>query len=146
MEGYDVVTYDDAKVGHVVGRQGMFLIVEHGSIFKHRRPVPETFATVDEEAHVVRLTVSREILEGAPEVEDDGVDEAAAAEHYGLVVEPLADGDEEVSADQLDEELGLVPPAEESAITHDHLAPGQGPDDRGIESPGVTGGDRYRDR
>jgi hypothetical protein len=145
MEGYDVITFDDAKVGHAVGRQGAFLIVEHGSIFKHRRPVPEAFATVDDEAHVVRMTVSRDILESAPEVGDDGLDERAAAEHYGLADESVAAGDQDVAADQLDEELGLVPPAEESAVTHDHLGPGEGPDDR-VESPGITGGDRYRDR
>jgi hypothetical protein len=84
MDGYDVVTFDDHKVGHAVGRSGRFLVVEHGAIFKHRRPVPETFATVDDEARIVRLTVSRNILESAPELQDGSLDETAAAEHYGL--------------------------------------------------------------
>jgi hypothetical protein len=155
MEGYDVITFDDAKVGHAVGRQGAFLIVEHGSIFKHRRPVPEAFATVDDEAHVVRMTVSRDILESAPEVGDHGLDERAAAEHYGLAAgyeapETLGEGrlqpgDPALGAEQLEEELGRMPASHERAVTHDHLGPGEGPDDR-VESPGITGGDRYRDR
>ena len=84
MEGYDVITFDDEKAGTVVGRQGPFLIVEHGAIFKHRRPLPDTFATVDDEGQVVRATVSKDVLESAPQLEDDAVDERAAAEYYGI--------------------------------------------------------------
>ena len=84
MDGYDVLTFDDHKAGHVVGREGSFIVVEHGAIFKHRRPVPETFATVDDESRTVRLTISKDILETAPEIRDAGLDEQAAAQHYGL--------------------------------------------------------------
>jgi hypothetical protein len=155
MEGYDVITFDDAKIGHLVGREGPFLVVEHGSIFKHRRPVPAAFATVDDDARVVRLTVSREILESAPEVGDGGLDERAAAEHYGLAAgfeapETLGEGriepgDPAIGAEQADEDLGLVPPSHQRAVTQNHLGPGQGPNDRGVPSPGITGGDRFRD-
>ena len=86
MEGYEVLTFDDQKAGTVVGREGQFLIVEHGSIFKHRRPVPDTFATTDEDAQVVRLTVSKEILETAPEVRDGRLDAAAAAVERPITV------------------------------------------------------------
>jgi hypothetical protein len=90
MDGYEVLTFDDHKAGTVVAREGRFLIVEHGSIFKHRRPVPDTFATTDEDAKVVRLTVSKEILETAPEVHDGAFDIGAAAMHYGLAEAEMA--------------------------------------------------------
>jgi hypothetical protein len=141
MDGYDVVTIDEHKAGHVVGRSGPYLVVEHGALFKHRRPVPETFATVDEDARVVRLTVSKEILESAPEVHDGEVDEAAAAAHYGIGDSPAP------VDDRLDGMLSNRDELEqaERADRMERLGRGQGPDDRPIPSPGVTGGDRGRD-
>ena len=155
MKGYEVLTFDDHKAGTVVGHDGQFLIVEHGSIFKHRRPVPDTFATLDEDAEVVRLTVSKEILETAPEVQDGTLDVDAAAAHYGLAegdAAPetlgygrIAPDDPATSAET--ELLGsgeLSTPAERAGV-HGHIEPGQGRNDRGQASPGVTGGDRRRD-
>jgi len=138
MEGYEVITFDDEKAGTVVGRQGQFLIVEHGSIFKHRRPLPDTFATVDDDAGVVRATVSKDVLESAPQLEDDTVDERAAAEHYGLETasDGLPDEDTPLSAERA--------AIEERAEQHGRLAPGEGPNDE-LASPGITGGDRRRD-
>ena len=155
MEGYDVLTFDDHKAGTVVGREGQFLIVEHGSIFKHRRPVPETFATLDEDAHAVRLTVSKEILETAPEVDDGTFDATAAAAHYGLAEGEVApetlgygriEPDDPATAAETEQlaDGELSGPAERATL-HGHLGPGQGPNDRGLASPGVTGGDRQRD-
>jgi hypothetical protein len=136
-------------------REGRFLIVEHGSIFKHRRPVPDTFATTDEDAKVVRLTVSKEILETAPEVHDGAFDIGAAAMHYGLAEAEMAPetlgygrvGPEDPATSSETELLAtgeLSTPAERAEL-HGHLGPGQGPNDRGLASPGVTGGDRQRD-
>src|SRR5918994_4242876 len=156
MDGYDVVTFDDHKVGHVVGRSGSYVVVEHGAIFKHRRPVPETFATVDDEARIVRLTVSKDILESAPELDDGTLDEAAAAEHYGLASgreQPetlgygrIEDSETAITAERQEVERGGVPAAEERARRLSHLEPGQGPNDPPMPSPGLTGGDRARDR
>ena len=84
MKGYDVLTFDDERAGTVVGKQGSCLVVEQGAIFKHRRALPEIFVTVDEGEQIVRTTVSKDVLESAPEIGDDGVDEQAVAEHYGL--------------------------------------------------------------
>ena len=148
MNGYDVLTFDDHKAGHVVGREGSFIVVEHGAIFKHRRPVPESFATVDDDARTVRLTISKEILETAPEVRDAGVDERAAAQHYGLAGGYAAETDDldtALSAER--DEIELVGESSEMHRAHElgHEAPGQGPYDKGISSPGITGGDRRRD-
>jgi hypothetical protein len=155
MEGYDVITFDDDKIGHVVGRSGSFLIVEHGSIFKHKRPLPEAFATVDDEAQVVRATVSKNVLESAPEIRDGEVDERAAAEHYGLAggsEEPATQGygqllpeDTAISAEQQEVQSGLEPAPSERATISQNLEPGSSSTDEGKPSPGIAGGDRRRD-
>src|SRR5437867_2677725 len=84
MEGYEVITSDDAKLGHVAAVKGDILIVEHGWLRKRRHPVPQSFAHADASEQVVRLSVSRQLVQDAPEVENGSVDQQAVAEHYGL--------------------------------------------------------------
>jgi hypothetical protein len=84
MEGYEVVTVDDHKIGKVVGESGDFLIVEQGALLKSKHALPREFAHVDEAEQKVRVTVPKEIVDDSPKVDDDGFDERAAAEHYGL--------------------------------------------------------------
>jgi hypothetical protein len=48
MEGYEVITSDDRKAGHVVEVKGDNLIVEHGLVLKKRRAVPKVLAHPDE--------------------------------------------------------------------------------------------------
>jgi hypothetical protein len=84
VEGYDVITSDEHKLGHVVGSIGDNIVVEHGMLHKTKHPVPKAFAHADDGEKVVRLTVSKEIVEAAPKVNGDGYDEQAVAEHYGL--------------------------------------------------------------
>src|SRR5205085_4218017 len=81
MKGYTVITSDEKKAGHVVDEQGDYLIVEHGTIFKSRRPLPRAFAHADESEEIVRTTVPYAIIDDAPEIGDD----EAIARHYGLV-------------------------------------------------------------
>jgi hypothetical protein len=83
VEGYDVVTVDDDKVGKVIGTKGDFLVVEHGAIFKSKHAVPRALAHVDEDHQLVRLTVAKEIIDDSPKVDDD-FDERGVAEYYGL--------------------------------------------------------------
>jgi hypothetical protein len=84
MEGFSVVTSDDSKFGHVVGREDGHLIIEHGTLKKTKHAVPETFAHVDEAEQTVRLSVPKQIVETSPKLEDDSIDRQAVAEHYGL--------------------------------------------------------------
>jgi hypothetical protein len=84
MDGYQVVTSDDCKFGHVVGREGDHLIIEHGTLKKTKHAVPETFAHVDDGEEVVRLSVPKQIVEDSPKLENDTIDEQAVAQHYGL--------------------------------------------------------------
>src|SRR6266581_5589239 len=53
MQGYEVVTIEDDKLGHVVGEDGEFLIVEHG-LLKKKHALPRKLTEVDEAAGVVR--------------------------------------------------------------------------------------------
>jgi hypothetical protein len=84
MEGFQVVTSDDCKFGHVVGRQGNHLIIEHGTLKKTKHAVPETFAHMDDAEKVVRLSVPKQIVEDSPKLDGDSFDEQAIAMHYGL--------------------------------------------------------------
>jgi hypothetical protein len=98
MEGYEVITSDEHKLGHVVGVEDGNLIIEQGHLRKTRHAIPLTFAHADESEQVVRVSVSRAIVEDSPKVEDGTVDQRAVAEHYGLAEgevapETLGDGD-----------------------------------------------------
>jgi len=62
VEGYDVITSDDSKAGHVVGTRGDDLVVEHGTLRKTRQLLPRTFVEVDDSAKVVRATITKDVL------------------------------------------------------------------------------------
>jgi len=152
MKGFQVVTSDDAKYGHVVEVKGGLLIVEHGALRKTRHAVPETFAHTDEAEETVRLSVSKEIVDGSPKVEDTSVDAQAVAEHYGLAEgtpAPETEGDGEFlpdgparSADQDAIRAGREPPDQQRAqIREDGFLPEQ--EDLG-SSPALLG-DRLKD-
>lgn len=85
MDEYDFITaVDDKQWGKVVGRQDGFVIVEHGTLRKHRYAVPEEAVEVDDESKEVRTSLSGELIGESPKV-DDGFDRDAIARHYGLV-------------------------------------------------------------
>jgi hypothetical protein len=83
MEGYEVVTSDDQKLGHVVEIRGGNVIIEHGHLKKTRHAVPRTFAWTDDSENAVRLSVSKELVCSSPKVNGEP-NEQAIAEHYGL--------------------------------------------------------------
>jgi hypothetical protein len=87
MEGYEVVSVDDQKVGHVVGTNNGFLIVESGILRKTRRAVPLDAARSDPEEEVVRLTVTKKMVEEGPTVEDDETDWGAVSDYFGRTSE-----------------------------------------------------------
>ena len=84
MEGFQVVTSDDCKLGHVVGVQGDHVIIEHGTLKKTKHAIPETFVHTDESEETIRLSVPKDIVESSPKLENGTVDKAAVAAHYGL--------------------------------------------------------------
>ena len=90
MKGFEVVTNDDCKIGHVVDIEEKHLIVEHGLLKKSRHAVPETFAHADDAGQTVRLSLSKEIVVSSPRLENGSIDTQAVAEHYGLAEAPAA--------------------------------------------------------
>jgi hypothetical protein len=134
MEGYEVRTSDDQKVGQVVGTIGDNLIVEHGTIRKVRHLLPRVFAHVDDDERVVRASVAKAVLEDAPTVEDGQVDEQAVAQHYGLAggeVQPETLGYGEVTAEDpartAEEDMraaGVTPAYERGTEVREGMRPG----------------------
>ena len=84
MKGFEVVTSDDCKIGHVVEVRDRHVIIEHGLLIKTRHAVPETFAHITDGDQIVRLSVSKEIVESSPKLENGSIDTQAVAEHFGL--------------------------------------------------------------
>jgi hypothetical protein len=154
VEGYKLVSADDREVGQIVGKMGDGVVVEHGLLRKRRHLVPLAFANVDGDEEVVRTTLSKEMIESSPAIGDDGVDEAEIAAYYGLAegtVAPATEGYGElgpdetaITADRQERSDGLTTAEEERAAIREELSSGEGRLDRD-ESPGITGGDRFRD-
>jgi hypothetical protein len=84
MEGYEVITSDDRKAGRVTEVKGDNLIIEHGLLVKRRHAVPKVLAHADDSEKVVRLSVSSELVENSPKIDNGHVDQRAVAQHYGL--------------------------------------------------------------
>ena len=137
MEGYDVVTIDDEKVGKVVDTHGDHLIVEQGAIRKSKHALPRTFAEVDDGEKVVRMTVTKDIFCDSPKINGE-VDETAIATYYGL-----AGGSETppISSEQQADRAGVRPAQQERAQAREQIG---GETDQGVpaESPALLG-DRY---
>ncbi len=91
MEGQEVLTSDDHKLGTVVAERDGFAIVESGHIFKTRHAVPTEF--LHEHDGVVRATVGKEVVTDSPKVDGDSFDDQAVRMHYGLLDITVADPD-----------------------------------------------------
>jgi hypothetical protein len=139
MEGYEVITSDDAKLGQVTSVENGYLIVEHRHLLKTRQhAIPLAFAHAEEAEQIVRLSVSKSLIEDGPEVEHGQFDRQAAAEHYGLAEgaiapETLGEGellpeDPALSNEQEELRLGIEPEAQRIARIH-----------KGDEEPGPRG-------
>ena len=125
VEGYEVVGSDDGKLGHVVEIDGDFLIAEEGTLRKKRHAIPKVFAHPDDGEQVVRLTVSKELVEDSPTFKEGELDRQAAAAHYGLAdaydEEP---GDAAVSAEQEGLRSGVEPAAQQRVASREGQEPG----------------------
>jgi hypothetical protein len=133
MQGYDVITIDDEKVGKVVGTQGDHLIVESGTIKKSKHALPQTFAAVDDGEQVVRMSVSKEVFSDSPKVNGEA-DETAIAEYYGLAAgfaAPPTEGygetvsdDPAFGAETQAENVGVKPAPQERAEARERMSKG----------------------
>jgi hypothetical protein len=132
MEGYEVITSDDEKLGQVARVHDGYLIVQHRHLLKERQhAIPLAFAHAEDAEKVVRLSVSKTLIEDGPEVKDGEFDRKAVAEHYGLAEgfdqpETLGEGellpdDPGLSNEQEELRLGIEPEAQRMArmLKHD---------------------------
>ena len=132
MEGYEVQTSDDHRLGHVVRRAGESLIVEHDILRKTCHALPLAFAEVDDDARVVRTTLSKQMIEDSPKVKEGDVDERAVALYYGLAEgeeAPPTQGYGELiaedparTAEEQGERAGVTPAPEERAQIRESLS------------------------
>ena len=152
MNEYDFITaVDDKKWGTVVDQQGDYVIVEHGTLRKHRYAVPRSSVDVDEDAKEVRTTLSGELISESPKV-DDGFDRDDVDRHYGLtgteVASPTEGYGDTVSddpargAEYQEQEAGLDTAVEERAKFREGSA--ETTDGMPDESPALLG-DRLSD-
>lgn len=152
MDRYDFITaVDDKRWGTVVGREGEYVIVEHGTLRKHRFAVPQDSVDVDEDAKEARTSLSGELISESPKVDDD-FDHAAVARHYGLAdtseappTEGYGDtvpGDPARGAEYQEQQAGVETATEERARIREGST--EGTDALPDESPALLG-DRLSD-
>jgi hypothetical protein len=91
MQGQDVVTSDDHKLGTVVAERDDCVIVESGHVFKTRHAIPTEF--LHEHDGVLRATVGKDVVSESPSVDGDSFDANAVKLHYGLIEVHLVDPD-----------------------------------------------------
>lgn len=152
-----MLTVDDEKIGEVVGRHGDSLVVERGGLLrKHRHLLPVAFVESSESERCVRTTLSKQMIEDSPELHGEAADadETAAARYYGLaagVADPETEGYGVTNADDpartaVDDAqaAGMTTADEQRARQREGSEPGAGALDSG-SSPGLLGGDRFRD-
>ncbi len=122
MEGYEVATSDEHKLGRVARVEDDHLIVEEHGRHKKQFAIPLAFAGADDAERLVTLTVSKELVEAGPGVKDGKFDRQAVAEYYGLADGPIKlDPDDPAwSAEQENLRLGLEPDAEHRARMLQH--------------------------
>jgi hypothetical protein len=140
MEGYEVISInDDKSIGHVVGRDGDLLIIEHGHLRKARNALPLTFADVDEANERVVTTLGADLVHESPKLENGSVDRDAIAQHYGLADTSVEDDELELGAETDMRRGGAESVPEQRAQIRDELG---GADEPVDESPALLG-DRY---
>jgi hypothetical protein len=81
-EGMTVVSSDDHRIGTVAGTRDGCLLVRTGHVFHSMHAIPSEF--VSEIDGVLRATVSKEIVDLSPKVDDESFDCEAVRLHYGL--------------------------------------------------------------
>jgi hypothetical protein len=83
MDGTEVVTSDDHKIGSVVAEKNDCVIIETGHVFKTLHAIPKSF--VHEVDGVLRATVAKAIVDDSPKIDDlETWDCSAVLVHYGL--------------------------------------------------------------
>jgi hypothetical protein len=94
MQGQDVVTSDDQKLGTIIDERDGCLILETGHVFKAKHAIPRDF--VHDHGGKLVTTVTKELVANSPKVDLDDWDCQEIKLHYGLDgpfdVDPDPDG------------------------------------------------------
>jgi hypothetical protein len=94
MEGLEVVTTDDHKLGRVIAERDDCVVIETGHVLKSKHAIPRSF--LHEREGVLRATVAKDVITGSPKVDLENWDCAHVNLHYGLEttyeVDPDAEG------------------------------------------------------
>jgi hypothetical protein len=93
MEGMDVVTADDQKLGTVIAERDDCVIIETGHVFKAKHAIPRSF--IHEGEDVLRATVTKDVVNDSPKVDLDNWSCEEVRFHYGLDVPLEVDPDPE---------------------------------------------------
>lgn len=134
MEGMDVVSSDDRKLGTVVAERDGCVVVESGHVFKSRHAIPTDF--IHEHEGVLRATVGKEVVEDSPKVDGDSLDLNATRLHYGLVEVHVVDPDpDEANAETDGLRAGVEPAPSQRVRTLG------GANDPTVERPGLDPAD-----
>ena len=123
MEGQDVVTADDQKIGTVVAERDGCVVVETGHVFKSRHAIPTDF--IHEHDGVLRATVAKEIVDDSPKLDGDDFDPNSVRLHYGLIEVHVVDPDPQDANAETDS------PGTDDAVE---------PRERGLGDTGTFGG------
>ncbi|MBA3844443.1 MAG: hypothetical protein H0X39_17810 [Actinobacteria bacterium] len=91
MEGQEVVTTEDQKLGTVIAERDNCVIIESGHLFKSKHAIPLDF--LHDEGGVLRATVGKDVVADSPKVDIDNWDVGPVRRHYGLDGEFLVDPD-----------------------------------------------------
>jgi hypothetical protein len=97
VEGTDVVTYDEDKLGTVVEKRDDFVIIESGHVFKSKHAIPRDF--IHEQDGVLVATVAKDVVMDSPKLDNGTFDADAVRRHYGLDVPFEGDGEPEGTAE-----------------------------------------------
>jgi len=94
MEGQDVVTSDDHKLGTVIAERDDCVVIETGHVFKSKHAIPRSF--LHEHDGVLRATVTKDVVDDSPKVDLEDWDCEVVRLHYGIdgpfETDPPADG------------------------------------------------------
>ena len=82
MEGQDVVTSDDHKLGTVIAERDDCVVIETGHVFKTKHAIPKSF--LHEHEGVLRATVTKDVVDDSPKVDLENWDCEVVRLHYGI--------------------------------------------------------------
>jgi hypothetical protein len=149
MQGWQVVTSNDEKVGKVVAVMDDYLIVEQGHFHKTRHPVPRTFAHPREHEEKVCISLPKQMVEDSPKTHGDHeFDADEVARYYGLADDenPAAEGYGDYRDNEAAWAVGRDADAARTTPNEELRAQiREGEREKAPASPGLLGGDRRRD-